>query len=117
VSFGDVSAEDWSYNYISAAASNKIVNGYSDKIFGKNDYVTKQDLAVMIYRAAKASGALPSTLNDMEFSDYENISQYAKEAVEALADAGIINGYNGMFMPSSNATRAETAKILAAFVN
>ena len=59
---------------------------------------------------------LPKQLSP-DFADDEQISDYAKEAVEALAAAGIISGSeNGEFMPKKNATRAETAKILDGFL-
>ena len=49
----------------------------------------------------------------MKFSDADEISDYAKDAVEKLSAAGIINGdESGKFNPKQSATRAETAKIL-----
>lgn len=116
LSFADLKESDWAYPYISTAVSNHIVTGYSNTLFGKDDFVTRQDLAVMIYRAASAKNMLASEATEQAFSDADSISDYAKTAVNALANANIINGYNGFFLPGANATRAETAKMLAAFL-
>ena len=68
----------------------------------------------MIYRAAVKAGVIEeSSSNGYMFSDDASIDAYAKEAVYALADLGVINGTgNGMFNPKGTATRAEAAKII-----
>lgn len=116
VSFSDINEADWSYSYICSAVSGGIVNGYTKNMFGKNDFVTRQDLAVMLYRAALKTNLISSGENTLVFSDAESIADYAKEAVTALANEEIINGYNGFFLPGATATRAETAKMLSAFL-
>ena len=44
--------------------------------------------------------------------DDSEIAEYAKTAVESLADNKILNGFEGRFSPLSNATRGETAQML-----
>ena len=52
-----------------------------------------------------------------DFADYDNISDYAKEAVGALAAKGIINGVSDtMFAPKATATRAQAAKLVYAII-
>jgi len=114
--FDDVAKSDWSYPYVASGAENGIINGYSENYFGKNDYVTRQDIAVMIYRAAQKVGIELATGAEVEFSDEDKISDYSKEAVFALSKAGIINGSDGNFLPDSPANRAQTAKMLAGFL-
>ena len=47
------------------------------------------------------------------FADEYDISGYAKENIEELFEAGVLNGKGGnMFDPFGNATRAEAAKII-----
>ena len=116
VIFDDVPADDWAYVYVAAAAKTGVVKGYSDTVFGKNDNITRQDLAVIIYRAALNEGIEFDSTNT-DFSDYEEVADYAKEAVAALAGTGVVNGIDGAFVPSGFATRAEIAKILTGFLD
>ena len=92
----------------------KIVKGYSDEKFGIGDAITRQDVAVMVVNAAKTCDyKFEETGADITFSDEDEISEYAKEAVKTLVRAGVISGDDaGRFNPKGNATRAEAAKIL-----
>lgn len=110
----DVTADDWAYSYISAAYSNNIVSGDENGRFNPNADVTRQDLAVLIYRAAAAAGKQIKTGDKKnEFSDGSSVSDYAVEAVEKLSAAGIINGFdNGTFAPKQMCTRAQLAKMI-----
>ena len=52
------------------------------------------------------------------FADENEISDYAKEAVNALYNNGLINGIDGSrFAPANHATRAEAAKIIYNLLN
>ena len=99
---------DWYTPYIAAAAQNGLVTGREDGTFGVGDNITRQDMAVIIFRAL---GSNASEIH--EFTDSADISGYAVEAVSALYNMGIISGYtDGSFGPKDNATRAEAAKML-----
>ena len=107
--FTDVDMDNWSYSYIAAAISDGIVNGISDSKFGFGLPITRQDMAVMIYRALGANAGNVAA----DFKDFAEIAPYAKDAVTYLATAGIINGMeNGKFEPAKSATRAECAKLI-----
>ena len=55
---------------------------------------------------------------ELNFTDNDNISGYAKESVLALSSSGIINGYeDGSFLPQANATRAEAAQLIFKVLN
>ncbi len=109
-SFNDVSENDWFYPYAAAAQSSGIANGNSSGNFDGNANITRQDMAVMIYRAKKD---LSDNANDFEASDADEISEYARDAVKALYSAGIINGMgDGSFGPKMFATRAQAIKII-----
>ena len=110
--FTDTDSSMWHYIFIASAQSKGIVNGISQTKFGVGDYVTRQDLAVMIYNAAVLSGkGFLKTKTD--FSDYGEIAEYAKTAVSSLAGDGIISGMgDGSFEPNSPATRAQATKII-----
>lgn len=112
--FGDVNNSEWYADFVKTAYDNDITKGISDTEFGVGESVTREDLAVMAYRAAQKVGKLSdATGDDNGFKDGESISDYAKEAVAALKSSGIINGdENGNFNPSNSCTRAEAAKII-----
>lgn len=117
-SFTDVPAGNWCFSYVEIANAAGIVNGYEDGSFGLNDNITRQDMAVMVARAAKAANVTITSIHDsVSFGDEASIADYAKESVDTLAKAGIINGIDGNFEPAANATRAQAAKILATFIN
>ncbi|MNY73471.1 hypothetical protein D3C86_2122700 [compost metagenome] len=53
----------------------------------------------------------------MEFTDGDSVSSWAKEAVNTIAAAGILNGKTGgIFDPKTNASRAEVATVLARWI-
>ena len=105
--FSDVDSGAWYAPYISAAVKAGIINGYSESIFGVGNYITRQDVAVILSRIAKLQGS-----SEIAFADEADISDYAKEAVQVLSANGIINGSDGAFMPKNNCTRAETAVMI-----
>lgn len=109
--FADVSETDWSYSYISALHKNEIIQGY-DGMFNKSANITRQDMALILYRAMAKTGLKLSYGNHLVFNDADNISEYAHEAVNALSSAGIINGYENKFRPTDFCTRAEAAKLI-----
>ena len=74
--------------------------------------VTREDLAVILYRATlKKDKKYEARKTD--FTDKAEIADYAKEAVEFMAGAGIINGFeDGSFNPKAPATRAQAAVLI-----
>lgn len=113
-SFSDVNAGDWYYEYVAAAYNKGIITGYNDGRFGVSDNITRQDMAVIIYRAAQAAGKSIKDVNaEINFADAGSIAGYAKEAVTALQKGGVINGVSDTeFAPTNTATRAQAAKMV-----
>ena len=110
--FSDVAADRWSHDVISAAAAADVVTGVSDTEFAPERNITRQDAAVMIYRALlyKDKEVSEGTLS---FTDADSISDYAQTAVGALCASGIINGMeNGSFSPFDNTSRAQAAVMI-----
>jgi hypothetical protein len=111
--FTDVEDDAWYAQYISYAKGANIINGYENGAFGVDDNVTREDFAVILYRAVAINGFVNDNDNVLNFTDSAEISEYAKYCVAELAAAGVITGNeSGMFMPKSNASRAETAKMI-----
>ena len=114
VEFKDVISDEWYAEFVSIAVANGIVSGISETEFGTGQYITRQDMAVMIRRSADAlSKKLETASEFVVFSDDEYISDYAKEDVYFIQQAGIISGKgNGIFAPHDFANRAEAVKML-----
>lgn len=103
-------AGHWAKDAISTASHHGLVSGYSDSLFGPNDFVTREQIAAIIVSATKAN----STGEVKTFTDSNKVAAWAKEAVEKAAAAGLITGYpDGTFRPQAHATRAEAAVLLA----
>jgi hypothetical protein len=113
VSFDDVATDAWYYHAVAVASQLGIVSGYGDGNFGPNDLITRQDMALMTYKAALATSTDLTATRSLVFGDSAEISDYAAEAVQTLANAGIISGMSDEeFAPKANATRAQASVII-----
>ena len=111
-SFSDVPADRWSYSYVSAAAAAGIVTGVSDTEFAPEANITRQDAAVMLYRALQYKGNTLSA-GELTFTDGSSIAEYARDAVSALSAVGVINGMDdGSFAPDGITSRAQAAVMI-----
>lgn len=111
--FSDVIDGAWYSSYVASAYNSNMVYGVSEKDFGIGANITRQDMAVMCYRAAEKLNVLKKERDGVQFADAGNISDYAKDAVVALYEAGAINGIgNDLFDPTGTATRAQAAVII-----
>ena len=109
--FSDIPEGHWSIPYISAAKKQGLVKGKTQTLFGLGEDVTREEMAVMCYRFALAYGyEFPASDSIKDFRDGAKISEYAKEAVSYMKNAGIIKGRgDNEFAPADNAERAEAA--------
>ena len=112
-SFGDVGASDWYADAIHWAAEEGIISGTGNDNFAPNAYVTREQLAVMMWKYA---GAEYSNHSIGAFKDYGEISSYAEMALRWAVENGLMSGKgNGQLDPKGNATRAEVASVLMKF--
>lgn len=117
VEYSDVPNNAWYYESVNAAYENGIASGFDGK-FGTGEKITRQDMAVMLYRTANKLNIELEAKSEREISDKADISDYAYEAVDAMYKAEIINGMGGgKFEPMSNATRAQAAKLIYDILN
>lgn len=113
--FNDVPEDKWYYPYIASAVEAGIISGIDENNFGTGMEVSRQDMAVIVYRTLALTGRELTEVREYTgFEDDENIADYAKSGVEALYSAGMINGIGeGNFCAEEHATRAQAAKVLA----
>ena len=118
--FNDVNESMYYYTPIAWAAKNEYVNGTGDNSFNPDAYITRQDLATIIYRYLKKNGKgfEDDWAFNLEFSDKNLIKEYAIEPVSFLTANQVVSGKEGnKFDPEGFATRAEVAKIIERISN
>lgn len=115
--FQDVGLQRYYREAITWASSKKIVNGYSQTLFGPDDVITRQQLSAILYRFAAFRGYDISKRTDLSrFADHDQISTYALNSMAWANAEGLINGTSaGELLPGGNATRAQSAAILTRF--
>ena len=107
--FADVPGDAWYADGVYWARLAGVVGGYSEDQFGPDDPVTREQIAVILWRYAGSPAAESGT----DFADEGSISAYAAQAVDWARTNGIVNGVEGnRFLPQSSATRAQVATIL-----
>ena len=116
-SFTDVKAGQWYADAVAWAAKNGVVNGTSDTTFSPEANITRQDLALMLYRYAKYAGYSVSGLGNLSsFSDQAKVGSWATEALQWAVGNGIVTGSDGKLNPTGTASRAEAAAMFARFM-
>lgn len=113
--FKDVPSNQWYSQAIKWAADNGVVCGYgTGEKFGPNDYITREQLAVILNRYAKYKGKNMSYYNNLSaFSDRFNVSEFASSSMKWAVGAGVITGTgDGKLKPRGSATRAEAASMI-----
>lgn len=109
--FADVKSGAWYYDSIRYAVGSGMVAGMGDGRFGVGLPITRQDFAVMAYNAI-GTGYEPNGTANMK--DMDSVAGYARKAVEALVELGVISGDDeGNVRPMAYTTRAEAAVILS----
>lgn len=105
--FGDVAEGEWYSEAVVWGNANGIIEGYG-RSFGVNDPVTREQLAVMLWRLAGKPDA--ETVES-------GASSWAEEAMSWAVSAGLIRGGDNGYNPKGSATRAEIAAILMRYIN
>ena len=116
--FTDVKADAYYAPYVNWAAQTGIMEGVTAITFAPDTNINREQMAVIMANYAKKLGYdLPKTLQAVTFADNAQISSWAKDAVKAMQQAGILAGKaNNRFDPKGTATRAEVATVLRRFV-
>ena len=111
----DDAGDTYYTGYLAAARNLGITSGVGDNLFLPEAEITRQDMFTLLYRALDVLGELPetvgiSTLSD--FSDTDEIYDYAEEAMETFFKAGVVSGDDGKLDPLGSSTRAQLAQVL-----
>lgn len=105
-------AAHWARDFIATAESHGIVAGYSEDSFGPDDVISREQMAVMIVKAAEFEMNGSGRLADI-FNDSALISDWARPAVLTAFKKQIILGYaDGCYRAKARASRAEAATVI-----
>ncbi len=115
--FTDIAETAYYYNAVRWAQNNGIVTGLTATTFGPNAHVTRQQMCTILYRyAAKLELPLTQRKPLTDFTDADQLADYARDPMSWCVAVGFINGKPGNLLdPLGTATRAEIAKVLTAF--
>lgn len=115
--FADVASGDWYASAVNWAAANGVVSGVSETGFGPNNALTREQLALILYRFAQYKGYDVAGTSDLAaYADGSSVSSWAAEAMGWAVDAGLISGVGGnQIAPTGTASRAQVAQILMNF--
>lgn len=115
--FGDVEPDNWYSNAVHWAVYNGIASGYNAGQFGPNDTITREQMAVILYRYAEHKGYDTADRAALDkFSDSEQVGSWSSDALSWANAEGLINGTDmGALAPTGSATRAQVAAILTRF--
>ncbi|TCM87964.1 L-asparaginase type II [Paenibacillus sp. BK033] len=100
----------WAKAAVAQAVAAGITSGYPDGTFKPGNKISRTEMVAMIAKALKlTTGENAAT----SFSDNADIPAWARGAVNAVADKGIIQGrLNNRFVPAGTATRAEAITVI-----
>lgn len=116
--FADVADGQWYTNAVIWAAENGIVKGVNTTTFAPNDQITREQIATILFRYAKAEKVEDKLAG---FPDAEKVSDYAADAMAWAVEQGLINGISESdgktyLAPQETATRAQIAVILMRYL-
>lgn len=113
--FADVAPGAWCAPAIAWAAERGIVSGYAGGTFRPNGQITREQLAVMLWRYA---GSPAPSGGSLSFPDAGQAGDFAREALAWAAESGVMSGYaDGRLAPKGPVTRAQAAQLLKNFAS
>ena len=118
--FTDVMDGEWYTDAVSWAAENGIVDGVTDTEFAPDAYITREQMAAVMYRYAQykeQDTSVGENTNILSYDDAFEISEYAIPAIQWMAGAGLMNGKTqATINPKDYSTRAQVATILMRYL-
>ncbi len=116
-SFLDVPQDAWYADAVCWAAEREMITGISPTQFAPNQELSREQLALLLYRFAKMQGYDVSQQADITmFYDVGKVSSWAMDAMEWAIKGTLIQGTtDATLSPKDTATRAQVATILMRF--
>lgn len=111
--FEDIQLGDWYYESVLRGYSSGIINGYGS-IFAPDKNITREEMAVIADRCMTYMGVsvTETDMSQQSFSDEAMLADWSIKSIKKMAQAGIINGIDGAFVPAADTTRAQAAVVI-----
>ncbi|MBR2885638.1 MAG: S-layer homology domain-containing protein, partial [Clostridia bacterium] len=104
--FSDVTGGEWYASYLAAAKENGLLDGDGGRAM-PNDVITREQMAKMLVSACEIQGKTADA-EDVTYTDFAAVSDWAKEFVKKASALGILNGFeDGSFAPKGNVLREQ----------
>ncbi len=113
--FSDVDNSKYYAKAVSAAKTLGIAAGDDKGNFRPEEFISRQDMMVLAYRALEAADYKIETEDNQALDKFEDkavVSEYAKKALNAMVSKKIVNGTGNNIEPKDNTTRAQAAVII-----
>ena len=113
--FADVAYDTWYGAAVAWAAENGIVTGVSETEFSPNEFINREQMYTILYRYMNSMGLTMTLEEEMrlqQFADDDLVSDWAREALHFMFDAGVMFRYSTMdnyARPHTYALRGEIA--------
>ncbi len=115
IPFGDVPEKHWINPYLKAALAAKIIDPdiYGDS-FGPDETIPREEMAFILVQAhdiyLDMKGEEPSSSGETTFTDFAEVKDVFKDAVQEAVARGLLNGYpDKTFKPKGGLKRGEAA--------
>ena len=110
--FKDVDRREYYAPAVDWAAAEGIISGYGNGLFGAEDVLNREQLAVILYSWLDR----PEVEQDLEFPDSGEISDWAVDGMKMAVSCGFMVGLNdGRLAPQVKVDRGQTAAVLMRF--
>lgn len=116
--FPDVPDSEWFYSPVSWCQQKELILGYASGDFGPMDFLSREQMVVILYRYAKTNGASLTAGGDLSrFSDADKVSSWAQEEMRWAVSHNLLpNAGGGTLAPQELVTRGELASVIYACV-
>ncbi|WP_261131755.1 S-layer homology domain-containing protein [Bacillus sp. Marseille-Q3570] len=116
-SFSDVEPGDWFYDAVNQTVAAKIITGYPEGDFRPNQKITREEMAVIMYRALQFKGIEMEEMS-LGFKDKDTIHKDFVDEVSKVASVKLIEGYpDNTYRPKDNTKRADAAIVIYRMLN
>lgn len=108
--FPDVTPGDWyaTRDVLGYALSHRLMNGYDNGLFGPYDFITRGQVACILYNMAGQPAATSPDFADVDYGEYYG------GAIRWARAHGVVNGYgDNTFAPERIVSRQELCAMLA----
>ncbi|MEW9672423.1 S41 family peptidase [Ammoniphilus sp. 3BR4] len=113
--FSDLPQDHYAFAAVEALAEAGIIAGVGPNQFGTGQALSREQMATILVRALDLDS--PGKRSLLTFKDTDKISAWAKDAVGATVELGLMYGAEGnLFDPQGNARREQVALVVARFL-